>query len=324
MIDPAIHIPRLEAIGHRHGFVLQSKEAPRANGKITYRCPRGHDVVVARDTALYSDWKGQCESCQFEDRYALLQTIVKRHGGKILSKERRLRTTDNVRLQCAAGHQWQKQVYSLIEGTWCGRCLAEARRTSLDDANALAKPYGGRCVSNECNSASDPLLWECSEGHQWTRNYQEQKKQRVFCSICRIPTGRAEPEKLSLEQKRQRSFDRIKEIAASKGGRCLSTTFKNQLEPLQWECAEGHRWTAPAQPIVHYGAWCRVCAQLARGNAITLESLQAHAARHGGKVLSKEYRKNTDKIHWQCNSGHTFARSWMAMRKAKYFCPKCR
>lgn len=323
LIDPAKYIPQLEAVGHRHGFVLQSKEAPRARGKITYRCPRGHDVVVVRDTALYSDWKGQCESCQFEDRYDVLQAIVKSHGGKILSKKRRLRTTDKLRLQCASGHQWQKQVYSLLEGTWCGRCLAESRRTSLKDANSLAEPFGGYCLSTDCTSSLDLLRWECAKGHQWTRSYQEQKKQRVFCSTCRIPTGKPEPEKMSLEQRRRRSFQRIKEIAASKGGRCLSTTYNNQLEPLEWECAEGHRWTAPAQPIVHYGAWCRVCAQLGRPNAVTLETLQAHASKRGGKVLSKEYRKNTDKIQWQCDAGHVFKRSWMSMRKTKHFCPKC-
>jgi Zn finger protein HypA/HybF involved in hydrogenase expression len=322
-VDPAKHIPRLQEIGHIHGFVLESQEAARPRGKIRYRCPRGHEVRVVRDTALYSEWKGHCESCIFEDRLEKLQEIVASHGGRLLTRRRKLLTTDKIKIECAAGHRWDKRVYSLLEGTWCPKCHIENRQITLQDANRLVSPFGGRCVSESLQGSQVPLVWECELGHQWTRSYQEQKKQLVFCPKCRIPTGRENAKKVSLEEKRRRSFKRIQKTAKDRGGRCLSKIYTNQLAPMKWQCAEGHRWTAPAQPILHYGAWCRVCSQQARKNAITIETLREFAAKRGGTVLSDQYHRNNIKILWKCSEGHEFARTWMSMRKTKSFCPRC-
>lgn len=238
LIDPAKHIPRLAELGEAHGFVLESKEAPRPRGRITYRCPRGHEVSVIRDTALYSNWKGECQSCIFEDRLVRLRQIVNRHGGKIISRKKNFLSTDKILLECASGYRWNKTIYALLEGTWCSKCFVDKRRITLDDANKLASSFGGRCLSQECDGSTQTLEWQCREGHRWARNYQEQLKQPVFCSTCLIPTGRGDRTKVSFEERGQAAFQRAQQIAIDRR-RCLSKTHENLKAPMDWGCVNG-------------------------------------------------------------------------------------
>jgi len=321
--DPKKHMERLSDAGKVHGFVLQSKEVPGPGNRIMYRCSRGHELSVVRETALYSDWMGLCESCEFEDRYQRIRMVVDKHGGKILSDKTHFLTTEKIKLKCGAGHKWNKTVYALLEGTWCTQCFVDSRKITLEDANRLAAKSGGRCLSQRCDGSSDSLLWECGEDHRWQRSYQEQLKQVTFCSVCRIPTGRGDQKKYSVSERRDQTFRRAQQVATEHGGLCMSKTYKNLRTPMHWQCAAGHHWQAPAQPILYAGAWCRLCAQQSRKNAITLDTLRQFADDHGGRMLSDEYRKNTDKILWRCSDGHEFRRSWMSMRKVKSFCPKC-
>ena len=39
-------------------------------------------------------------------------------------------------------------------------------------------------------------------------------------------------------------FD-CQQIAKTKGGKCLSTDYKNTKSELKWECSKGHTWFAP-------------------------------------------------------------------------------
>ena len=321
--DPTKYIARLTKNGREHGFVLQSSVAPSARETILYRCSRGHDVSVVRDTALRSNWKGYCEACVFEDRLGRIREIVDSLGGKILSKKTDFLTTDKIELECGSGHRWNKTVYALLEGTWCTQCVVDRRKITLDDAQKLAAKFGGRCLSEECRGSGQPLLWQCGNDHRWERSYQEQLKQTKFCSVCRIPTRRGDETTYTVAERREQTFRRVQQAAVEHGGRCLSRTYKNLQTPMQWQCAAGHRWQAPAQPILYAGAWCRICAQQSRKNAITLDTLRQFADDHGGRMLSDKYHKNTDKLLWRCSEGHEFRRSWMSMRKVDNFCPTC-
>lgn len=50
----------------------------------------------------------------------------------------------------------------------------------------------------------------------------------------------------------------MNEIAASRGGKCLSDHYTNCRTKLKWQCGEGHEWdTKPV--IVAGGSWCPHC-----------------------------------------------------------------
>ena len=52
-------------------------------------------------------------------------------------------------------------------------------------------------------------------------------------------------------------------VAAQRGGKCLSTDYTDSKTPLEWECAEGHRWKSTATTILKgnggKGSWCKQC-----------------------------------------------------------------
>jgi len=53
-------------------------------------------------------------------------------------------------------------------------------------------------------------------------------------------------------------FDKIKEIAIKRGGRCLSDTYDTGSK-LLFECAQGHKFECLGRTVLRTEAWCRKC-----------------------------------------------------------------
>jgi len=97
------------------------------------------------------------------------------------------------------------------------------------------------------------------------------------------------------------TIEEMQAIAASRGGRCLSTHYVNTNTHLEWECAEGHRWLAIPNNV-KCGAWCRTCAHASQRGS--LAGLQRIASARGGRCLSTEYVNNRTHLLWECAEGH--------------------
>jgi hypothetical protein len=50
------------------------------------------------------------------------------------------------------------------------------------------------------------------------------------------------------------------QIAQERGGSCLSDKYVNNNTKLNWQCAEGHEWSAVPSSIKN-GTWCRKCSR---------------------------------------------------------------
>ena len=108
------------------------------------------------------------------------------------------------------------------------------------------------------------------------------------------------------------------ELAASRGGKCLSTEYINNRTHMEWECAKGHRWLTKANGITS-GNWCPYCAGLAKKD---LGWLQGIADRMKGKCLSTEYLNIQSLYLWECAKGHRwFARANNVFNG--HWCPDC-
>ena len=111
----------------------------------------------------------------------------------------------------------------------------------------------------------------------------------------------------------------MQELAASKGGKCLSKVYVNCNTKLQWRCIEGHTFLMnPAS--VQQGQWCPYCAGVAK---LTIEEMQELARQKGGVCLSNKYINDRTKLKWRCKEGHV----WDAMPhniKSGHWCPKCK
>ena len=164
-----------------------------------------------------------------------------------------------------------------------------AVKRTIEDMQRLAASRGGFCLSQAYVRRRVHLEWQCAEGHRW-RATPAAIIQRTWCPFCA----------------RARMYDTLEtmqEIAAKRGGRCLSDTYSGTTSPLEWECAKGHRWSAVPRSIKR-GRWCPECARLARAHSI--EEMHEVAQQRGGQCLSTAYRNSATPLDWRCAQGHTW------------------
>ena len=172
----------------------------------------------------------------------------------------------------------------------CNECRTKkkqrsTKRLTLKDCQDLAESKGGKCVSTEYKNSRSKMKWQCSENHEWETTIHNIKNGH-WCPHC------AGNVKLTLKD--------CQDLAESKGGKCLSTEYKNSKTKMKWQCSENHEWEAKLDNI-RYGKWCRHCA----GNVkLTLKDCQDLADSKGGKCLSTEYKNCDHKMKWKCSKGH--------------------
>jgi len=187
-----------------------------------------------------------------------------------------------------------------------------ALKINIKTLQSMAQHYGGKCMSKEYVDVHLPLQWMCENGHTWDSSY-EIVNQGGWCRQC-----------LRRQKYNDNYLEKVKAIAISKGGKCLSTQYIDGKHKLDWQCAEGHKWSVIPIGIVHYNTWCGKCAikrnsEKARG---TIETMQNIALKHGGKCLSTVYVGTNTKLQWQCSEGH----KWMGTpgnAVTGYWCKKC-
>jgi len=121
---------------------------------------------------------------------------------------------------------------------------------TIEFVKKLAEKKGGKCLSSFCKNSQSKLIFQCSEGHQWTVpairiNYHWCPK----CGTLRCP-----------QCKPKYTIEDMKKLAERKGGKCLSRVYTNCNKKLIWQCADGHKWKAK-QPKIRRGGWCPYCSK---------------------------------------------------------------
>jgi len=114
------------------------------------------------------------------------------------------------------------------------------------------------------------------------------------------------------------SLTELKEIAHSKGGKCLSNFYKDSITKLEWECQKGHRWES--KPVnIKQGWWCPTCGGKEKA---TIEQMQEYASKYNGLCLSTIYCDYTTPLLWRCEKGHEWEYSWLDIRRNSW-CKEC-
>ena len=113
-------------------------------------------------------------------------------------------------------------------------------------------------------------------------------------------------------------------LAKQRGGKCLSTEYRNVRTKLLWKCRKGHEWAATPDNVKR-GSWCPTCARASAAEKLKLsiEEMQSIARQHGGECLSTTYVNTGTKLRWRCKHGHR----WQAVPgsiKKGHWCPICR
>lgn len=113
-------------------------------------------------------------------------------------------------------------------------------------ARAAAK-YGGSVIAVGGGGTTPKVNLRCKAGHIWWSRVYSGLLAGHWCGEC-------------FNGARQRSLAEMRELAKKRGGKCLSKRYVNRNTPMQWECALGHRWIAPASGIIS-GRWCDSCSR---------------------------------------------------------------
>ena len=182
-----------------------------------------------------------------------LQETAASKGGECLSKQYINKNT-KMQWRCKEGHVWWACADSVRQGKWCAVCgikrRADKSRSNIDAMHKLAESRGGECLSTVYINSTIRLEWRCKEGHTWWVVPGNIKNSNTWCPYC----SNRRPYRIIL------TLEDMHKTAASNGGECLSTEYKNNRVKLKWKCKKGHVWDATSGNI-RAGTWCPICSR---------------------------------------------------------------
>ena len=147
------------------------------------------------------------------------------------------------------------------------------------------------------------------------------------CLVCKALTSLRHRKPIQNTMR----IEKLRQLAKTRGGDCLSTIYLGGKTKLEWVCREGHTWEAVPDSI-STGTWCPVCANDRRirkqrfSSLLSpddwLEALRRHARSKGGELLSSIYSNAKTRLRWRCKFNH----EWLAMPskvRQGTWCPYC-
>jgi len=157
----------------------------------------------------------------------------------------------NVRYRCRNGHLVTSRL-----GTFacmrCPKCLLTecgSGKVCIPKLQMTARERGGVLLSTVYMNAKQKLLWKCKRGHIWAASADNVRSRNSWCAICA----------------RSNSIERMRELAATRSGECLSEKYSGANKKLKWKCKQGHEFfQTPNNAFRSAGgkrksSWCKIC-----------------------------------------------------------------
>lgn len=210
--------------------------------------------------------------------------------------------------ECDSKHRWFSPPSAVKRGDWCNEC-AGRKVHSYSHVKLFIESKGGHLLSKEYLNNKTKIRIRCAIGHEWETAFNGVLNRGTWCPFC-SPTAKG-------------TINEMREIAASRGGKCLSPTYVNSSTKLRWSCANNHEWEARPGDV-KWGQWCPHCA----GNLPrTIEEMRDIAQSRGGDCLSSNYVNLATHLWWRCAKGHTWQASPNNVKggpnKKGSWCPVC-
>lgn len=312
-------------IAEEHGGRCLSTSYKNSTTRLEFECCEGHTWTALSSNIIRGNWCKKCaaaktgEACR---KYSLadLQAYADSNGGFCLATEYK-NVNVAVQWKCARGHCWKaKPADVLRRKTWCPKCAPAKRaqtrsRYTLEDMQGLAEDKDGAFLSKSYRGRLKKHKWECKHGHRWMTTPRTILR-GSWCPKCRnIASGNSN---------RKYTIADMHTAAAANDGLCLSKSYKNITTGIRWQCAKGHKWSAPYSSI-KAGAWCPKCAsaRAAKANTIyDIADMQKLAEERSGKCHSRKYRNTVTRLSWECSEGHRFMMT-AGLVLSDSWCPKC-
>ena len=292
-------LEEMQQLAAAHGGKCLSLKYINNVTPLEWKCDKGHTWWATPANIKAGTWCPKCQKLTLEE----MQRIAEDRGGKCLSSTY-INAHTKLEWECEKGHTWFADPVMIKAGTWCPEC----QKLTIEEMQQIAVARGGECLSSTYINAYTKLEWKCKVGHTWWAKPDSIKYHKTWCPFC------ANEQKKFVIRKKY-DIQMMQQLAAERGGWCLSQDYFTLQIPLEWKCDKGHTWWA-APSNIQRGTWCPECQKL------TLEEMQQLAAARGGKCLSSEYINSSTKLEWECEKGHT----WLATSntiKAGKWCMEC-
>jgi hypothetical protein len=250
-------IQDMKQIALKRGGKCLSSAYKNQNTSLEWLCDKcGNKWKATYASISIGHW---CPKCAIETvrgskiKYTIndMQKIAESRGGKCLSKIY-LPSVAKIKWQCKRGHIWDAIPHNVVKkGTWCQKCAAidssgSSQRLTIEWFKEYAKKQGGFCLTEEYKNAKSILSLVCKHGHKW-KTEARHISAGSWCHIC------GGSKRLDIEV--------YKEIAKERGGECLSTSYKNQRQKLNFKCENDHIFEKDGSAIKNTNQWCPECAQ---------------------------------------------------------------
>jgi len=293
----------------RGGDCLGASHTNSSRKKFLWRCAEGHTWEALADSVKRGTWCPICSRNKQKKTIDEMRGLAKQRDGECLSQVY-VNAHTKLKWKCKNGHIFKSTPSKVKQGRWCRECgnrrAAFNRRISMKKIQMIAKSRNGKCLSDSYDPGKH-LKWQCEFGHIWEASIYNIKP-GSWCPICGY--GKGGRKSLSIEE--------MRDIAASRGGKCLSARYNNVDSKLKWKCENGHVWMArPAS--IKKGHWCPDCAGVKK---LDIEQVQKIACERGGRCVSTKYFSNHQKLKWQCAEGHTWNATYANIAWGGW-CPEC-
>lgn len=274
---------------------------------LLWRCAEGHEWTARPGNVRHGSWCPHCAR-RAPKTIADMQAMAAERGGQCISTTIDT-VSDPLRWRCRVGHVFESNANGVQQGGWCPRCR-KVPTGSLERLRRAVARRGGELLETEYTDSKTPVRVRCREGHEWAPT-PERLLAGNWCRACFHASQVGRPVlRLGIAD--------MQDVAARRGGRCLSDTYVNSETKLRWQCHAGHEWDGRPSQIRH-GHWCPICAHRHRG---TIHGMRALAAERGGECLSRVYLNHGDPLQFVCARGHAFTATGRAVKSGAW-CPTC-
>jgi len=302
-----LNLEEMQKIAENKGGRCISDNYLNCTTKLEWQCKEGHIWKTQPAYVKQGTW---CPYCGGTKKATIekMQEIAQSRGGKCLSKEY-INNRTKLKWQCSQKHIWEARPGDVQQGAWCPYCAGVAKPT-IEEIKEMAEKVGGKCLSTDYTNTNTKLKWQCHLGHMWYSTPHSMIA-GAWCPYC---YGNV---KLTIED--------MYELAASKGGKCISEKYINKETHLTWQCKNGHTWKATPGSIKNQGTWCPVCVLKKSGKNNkrgTIQQMQKIAAKRKGVCLSDQYINSGTKLKWRCELGHSWESIPESIRRGSW-CPLC-
>lgn len=297
---------RLDTLIEMKGGKRLSETGDSVDEKIDVECQNGHIWRVKPASLLYS--KSWCKQCKVDERRRgkeEIEEMARERGGECLSASY-TNVQTQIRWRCAQGHEFALATRSVLQGSWCPECRRNGKKTPYRQAFkgvvAMVEGKGGAHIGS-ATKITEKTRWRCAQGHEFEATGRMLETRRHLCPEC------AGVKRTTLAS--------IRKECERRGGLCLSDQYRGLNEPLEFQCQEGHRWTAKWRNVGLNGSWCPFCARKRKN----YEPLHRLASKHRGSLISETPVSQDFGYRWKCEKGHKFTATFTAAKAG--WCPVC-